>query len=144
MNPLELTRPWLFLRRRLSKKKIFHTFYCKKLRVVKISDHPVVLEIFKQKGQPLCRICPDAKVDHPVVDFRIDLNLITLWLVGDRLTGPSSAIFGDFVLCRAHMNGLIASPLPFSFFNSAIYLGRLALTSNKIGTKLEIRQALIF
>ena len=143
MDPGELAWSGLLLIRTLGQEKILCPFEGEQLDIVKISDHPVVLEIFKQKSQPLCRICPDAKVDHPVVDFRIDLNLITLRFIGDRLPRASSAVFGDFVLCRAHMNGFIASPLPLSFFNSTVYLGRLALTSNKIGTKLEIRQALI-
>ena len=144
MDPGELAWSGLFLIRTLGQEKILYPFDGEQLDIVKISDHSMVLEILKQKGQPICGVCAHAEIDHPIMNLGIDLNLITLRLVGDRLPGAPSAIFGDFVLCRAHMNGLIASPLPFSFFNSAIYLGRLALTSNKIGTKLEIRQALIF
>ena len=98
MDPLELTRSGLFLRRRLSKKKIFHTFYCEKLGIVKVADHAVMRKIFKEKGQPISGVRPDAKVDHAVMDSRVDLDLRKFWPVGDRLPRSPSAVFRDFIL----------------------------------------------
>ena len=98
MDPLELTRSGLFLRRRLSKKKIFHTFYCEKLGIVKVADHAVMRKIFKEKGQPISGVRPDAKVDHAVMDSRVDLDLRKFWPVGDRLPRSPSAVFREFIL----------------------------------------------
>ena len=98
MNPLELTRSGLFLRRRLSKKKIFRTFYREKLGIVKVADHAVMRKIFEEKGQPISGVRPDAKVDHAVMDSRVDLDLRKFWPVGDRLPRSPSAVFRDFIL----------------------------------------------
>lgn len=143
MDTLELTRPGLFLSRGVGKKKIFYTSHCEQLRVVKIANHPMMREIFKEKGQPSGGISTHAEVDNPIMDFRVEIDLVALWLVGDRLPRTASAILCDFILRRAHMNGLVASPLPLSFFDPAINLGRLPLTNDEIGVKLEIEEALI-
>lgn len=47
VNPLELARPRLLLRRRPGQKKIFHTFDREQFGIVKVANHPVVGEIFK-------------------------------------------------------------------------------------------------
>ena len=143
MNPLELTWPGLFLRRRFSKKKILDTFYRKELNIVKIANHPMMREVFKEKRQPFCGVSTHAKVDNPIMDFRVEIDLVALWLVGDRLPRTASAILCDFILRRAHMNDLIPSPLPLLLLNFAVHLWRLSVPRNKVGVKLEIGEALI-
>ncbi len=143
MNPLELTRPRFPLHRRLSKKKIFCASHCEQLYIVEIPNHSMVLEIFKEKGQPPGGISTHAKIDKPTMDFRIDFNLVTFWLGGDRLPGTPSAILGNFIFCCAHMDELIASPLPLRLLNSAVNLWRLSLTRDKVGVKLKIGEAFI-
>ena len=100
-------------------------------------------EVFKEKGQPISGVCPDAKVDHAIMDLRVDLDLMTFWLVGDRLPGTSSAILGDFILRRAHMDGQVTSSLPFPLLNFAVNLRRLSVTCDKIGIELEIGESFI-
>ena len=87
-------------------------------------------EVFKEKGQPISGVCPDAKVDHAIMDLRVDLDLMTFWLVGDRLPGTSSAILCHFFLKRAHVDSLIASLLPLLLLNCAVNLWRLSVTLN--------------
>lgn len=138
MDPRELARSWLFLIRTLGQEEILNTFDCKYLSVVEIADHPVVLEIFKQKSQPICGVCAHTEIDHPIMNLGIDLNLMPLWLVGDRLTGAPSAILGHLVLCRSDMDHLMTSSLPFALFDSTINLGRFSLAGNEMSIELEI------
>ena len=143
MNPLELTWPGLFLRRRFSKKKILDTFYRKELNIVKIANHPMMREVFKEKRQPFCGVSTHAKVDNPIMDFRVEIDLVALWLVGDRLPRTASAILCDFILRRAHMDDLIASPLPLLLLNFPVNFRRPSLTRDKVGVELQIGQSLV-
>lgn len=143
MDPLELTRPRFFLSRGVGKEKIFHTSHCEQLRIVKIANHPMMREIFKEKGQPSGGISTHPEVDNSLMNFSIDLNLISLWLGGDRLPGSASAVFCNFILSRAHLNDVVRSPFPLFLVNSAINLGRLAITSDEIGVELKVRQSFI-
>ena len=143
MDPLELMRPRFFLSRGVGKKKIFYTSHCEQLRIVKIANHPMMREIFKEKRQPLCSVCTHGEVDSAIMDFRVDLNIISLWLVGDRLPRTASAEFCNFILSRAYLNDVVRSPFPLFLVNSAINLGRLAITSDEIGVELKISQSFI-
>ena len=100
-------------------------------------------EILKEERQPLCGVCAHTEIDNPIVNLGIDLNLITLRLGGDRLPRPPSAVLGDFILRRARMNDLVASASPFFFLNFTVNFGRLSVTRNKVGVKLEIGEAFI-
>jgi len=79
-------------------------------------------EIFKEKRQPLCGVCTHPKVDKPLMNFSVDLNLIPLWLGGDRLPRPPSTVLCDFLLKRAHVDELVASSSPFLLLNFAVHL----------------------
>lgn len=98
MDPGEFAGAWFFLIWTLGEKKILNPFDRKYLRVVEISDHPVVLEIFEQKGQPLRSVRAHAEIDNPIMNLGIDFNVISLRLGGDRLPGSSSPILCDLIL----------------------------------------------
>jgi len=79
-------------------EEVTHAGHGKDLGVVKVADHAVMRKIFKEKGQPISGVRPDAKVDHAVMDSRVDLDLRKFWPVGDRLPRSPSAVFRDFIL----------------------------------------------
>lgn len=98
----------------------------------------MVLEVLKEKGEPLRGVCAHAEIDHSVVDLGVDFDLIALWLVGDRLAWSPSAIFRNFIFGRPHMDNLIGSSKPFRLFDPTINLGRLSLARDKVRIELEI------
>lgn len=141
MNTRELARAWLFLIRTLGEEIILDSFDREQLRVVEVPDHAVMLEVLEQQGQPLRGVCADTKINDPIVNLGVDLNFISLRLVGDRLPRTSSAVLGHFVFCRPHINHLMRGSLPFGFFDSTIDLGRTSLSDNKVSIKLQVGEA---
>ena len=96
----------------------------------------MVLEVLQQKCQRFRGIRAHTKVDDAIMNRRINLNSIALRLVGDRLSGSSSAIFGDFTLRRANLDYLMARSLPLIFLNAAINIGRFSFPRDEIGVEL--------
>ena len=72
------------------------------------------------------------------MDLGVDFDFIALWLIGDRLPRPSSAILRNFIFYSADVDDLIGSSLPLTFFNSAVDFRWLSLLDNKICVELEI------
>ena len=138
MNSGEFARTWLFLIRMSRKEIIVNAFCCQKLGIIEIPNHTVVLEILKEKSQPPCGVSPHPKVDNPIMDFRVDLDLIALWLVGDRLTRTPSAIVRNFIFDSADMDDPIAGSSPFPFLNLAVNFRRLPVTNDEIGIELKV------
>lgn len=138
----KLARARFRLGGRSGKKVIFNTLDRKDLRVVKIPNHAVVLEILEEEGQPPCGVRPDSEVNNALVDLRIDIHLKPLRLIGDRLSGTASTVLHNFTLRRPDVDCLMTRFMPLAFFNTAVDFGRWSFARDETGIKLQIGQAL--
>ena len=74
MHACSLTGSGFFLIRSLGYEVVFNLLHREELGIIKIPDHPVVGEVFEQKGYPSVGVGPDGKGNVLAVDPRPQID----------------------------------------------------------------------